>query len=132
MDTVVTAWRQSGSIRHPEALRGWLLRVATRLSLSRRRRRRPMVALAVHEQPYALPEDAERVALMDALGRLPPAMRAAVALHYLADLTVDEVATALGRSRNTVKAQLRVALQRLRTSLGGDQSARGEAGVHAV
>jgi DNA-directed RNA polymerase specialized sigma24 family protein len=35
----------------------------------------------------------------------------------VADLTVDDVAVALGRSRNTVKSQLRIGLQRLRLLL---------------
>jgi DNA-directed RNA polymerase specialized sigma24 family protein len=44
-------------------------------------------------------------------------MRAAVVLRYYADLTVDEVARALGKSPNTIKAQLQTALDRLRRSL---------------
>jgi len=75
------------------------------------------------------PEQAERladagapsidgVALRDALATLPPRMRAAVVLHYYADLTVDGVATALERSPNTIKSQLREALSRLRQQLG--------------
>ena len=74
------------------------------------------------------PEQAERlpgagapsldgVALRDALATLPPRMRAAVVLHYYADLTVDGVAAALQRSPNTIKSQLREALSRLRHEL---------------
>ena len=44
-------------------------------------------------------------------------MRAAVVLRYYADLSVDEVATALGKSPNTIKAQLQTALDRLRVHL---------------
>ena len=43
-------------------------------------------------------------------------MRAAVVLHYFADLTVEDVARSLGKSPNTVKSQLRVALGRLRAA----------------
>ena len=46
--------------------------------------------------------------------RPPPQMRAAVVLRYYADLSVEEVATALGKSPNTIKAQLQTALDRLR------------------
>src|SRR5207247_5504342 len=52
--------------------------------------------------------------LASAVQALPPRMRAAVALHYYADLEVDAVAHALSRSRNTVKSELRLALARLR------------------
>jgi DNA-directed RNA polymerase specialized sigma24 family protein len=38
-------------------------------------------------------------------------------LRYYADLPVDEVATTLGKSPNTIKAQLQTALDRLRVHL---------------
>jgi RNA polymerase sigma factor (sigma-70 family) len=60
---------------------------------------------------------ANRVTLIAALAGLPPRTRAAVVLHYYADLTVDGVATALGTSQNTVKTQLRTGLERLRAAL---------------
>ena len=59
----------------------------------------------------------DRAVLKDALGSLPPRVRAAIALRYYADLNVDEVAAALGTSRNTVKTQLRIGLDRLRDHL---------------
>jgi RNA polymerase sigma factor (sigma-70 family) len=68
-----------------------------------------------------------RVALLDGIDRLPPRMRAAVVLRYYADLSVDECARALGKSPNTVKAQLQEALDRLRSALvdsTGGRSAR--------
>lgn len=53
----------------------------------------------------------------DAINGLPPRMRAAIALHAIADLPVAEVARALGTSENTVKSQLREARARLRVTL---------------
>ena len=44
-------------------------------------------------------------------------MRAAVVLRYYADLSVEEVAATLGKSPNTIKAQLQTALDRLRVHL---------------
>lgn len=55
--------------------------------------------------------------LLQALAVLPARMRAALVLHYYADLSVDEAAHALGTSRNTVKSQLREGLRRLRREL---------------
>jgi RNA polymerase sigma factor (sigma-70 family) len=57
------------------------------------------------------------VALLDGIAELPPQVRAAVVLRYYADLSVDEVARTLGKSPNTIKAQLQTALDRLRTHL---------------
>jgi RNA polymerase sigma factor (sigma-70 family) len=58
-----------------------------------------------------------RITLLDGVDALPPQMRAALILRYYAELSVDEVATALGKSPNTVKAQLQAALDRLRIHL---------------
>jgi len=46
------------------------------------------------------------MALMAAMRRLPAAQREAIALHYLADLPINEVATATGVPVGTVKARL--------------------------
>ena len=55
---------------------------------------------------------------MHGLADLPPRTRAAVVLRYYADLPVDDVAAALGKSPNTIKTQLREALVMLRAALG--------------
>ena len=44
-------------------------------------------------------------------------MRAAIVLRYYADLSVEEVAATLGKSPNTIKAQLQTGLDRLRVHL---------------
>jgi DNA-directed RNA polymerase specialized sigma24 family protein len=62
------------------------------------------------------------VALLGAVATLPIQMRAAIVLRYYADLPVEGVAAALGKSPNTIKAQLQVALDRLRSSLADPMS----------
>ncbi len=130
IDTMVTAWQNGGELRDPDALPAWLMTIATRLALTRRRRVGAALPL--------LPADADRIqgdqgpsidriALLDAMSELPPRMRAAIVLHYYADLTVEGVAAVLDRSPNTVKSQLREGLARLRVQLDEDQ----ELGPHA-
>jgi RNA polymerase sigma factor (sigma-70 family) len=65
-------------------------------------------------------DETERAALLVALATLPVRTRAAVVLHYYADVPVDEVAAAMGTSPNTVKTQLRIALERLRAGLADE------------
>jgi RNA polymerase sigma factor (sigma-70 family) len=55
--------------------------------------------------------------LLDGIADLPLQMRAAIVLRYYADLSVEEIASTLGKSPNTIKAQLQTALDRLRVSL---------------
>ena len=58
----------------------------------------------------------ERLTLLAAVGRLAPRTRAAVVLLYYVDLSLRDVAVALGTSENTV-AQLREALGQMRKTL---------------
>ena len=55
-------------------------------------------------------------------GSLPARMRAAVALHHVAGLTVPQTAEVLGTRENTVKSQLREGLSRLRAALAEPDS----------
>lgn len=136
IETLLTAFEKGGSIRDERALRGWLLRVATNHALTVRRRSARVVHLAVVPDRAGgrdLGADgADRVALLAAIAELPPQMRAAVVLRYYADLSVEEVAAALGKSPNTIKAQLQTALDRLRTHLADPLGASlEEATTHA-
>ena len=125
-ETLITAWKRGGDLRDGAALRPWLLKIATNHALAARRRRhdvRPVdqvdVAAADSTGPLA-----SRIALLAAVDRLPAEMRAAVVLHYYADLSVDDVAKALGKSPNTIKSQLRVGLGQLRAGLAGGDDRR--------
>jgi RNA polymerase sigma-70 factor (ECF subfamily) len=120
-ETLLTALERGHQLRDEAALRPWLLRIAANRALGMRRRSIRLIRLG------SLPESAspdvmdsaalDRAVLKDALASLPPRVRAAIALRYYADFSVDEVAAALGTSRNTVKTQLRIGLDRLRDHL---------------
>jgi RNA polymerase sigma-70 factor (ECF subfamily) len=131
IETLLTAFERGGAIRAEGSLRAWLLRVAANKALSERRSTKRLVDLSVawdSSAPGDLGAEAvDRLALLDAVASLPVQIRAAVALRYYADLPVDGVAAALGKSPNTIKAQLQVALDRLRTQLAEPVAHRTEA-----
>jgi RNA polymerase sigma-70 factor, ECF subfamily len=119
-DALLTAWRRIETLRDPDRLRPWLLAITARVALRQRRRFRPhVVSLDVASTlPGETPAPVTELEFRDAINRLPPRMRAAIALHAVADLPVAEVAQALGVSENTVKSQLREGRARLRVTLG--------------
>jgi len=89
---------------NPEA---WLRTVAVNLARSRWRRVQRLVRLA----PRLVPEDRDsdtegHFVLLEALRQLPAAQREVIALHHLADMTVEQVARTLGLPTGTVKARL--------------------------
>ena len=99
---------------NPEA---WLRTVAVNLARSRWRRAQRLVGLAprlVDEPPEA--DTDGNLVLLQALRMLPAGQREVIALHHLADLSVEQVADTLGLPTGTVKARLsrgRAALSRL-------------------
>jgi len=121
IETLLTAFEKGGSIRDDRSLRAWLLRVATNKALGLQRSGARVIRLDAAPERVApgdfADETAIHLALLGGLAGLPLAIRAAVVLRYYADLSVEEVAAVLGKSPNTIKAQLQTALDRLRHSL---------------
>jgi RNA polymerase sigma factor (sigma-70 family) len=121
IETLLTAFERGGSIRDDDALRAWLLRVATNKALTVRRtsaRIAVLDSLPDRAAPTDFASDStDRIAMLAAVHELPLQMRAAVVLRYYADLSVEGVAAAMGKSPNTIKAQLQAALDRLRRTV---------------
>jgi RNA polymerase sigma-70 factor (ECF subfamily) len=103
----VAASRRFERLDNPEA---WLRTVALNVARTRHGRRvagERLGMLAPRQPGHHPPELTEdRIALVTALGRLPVGQREALALHYLADLPVHEVARTLAVPVGTVKARL--------------------------
>lgn len=104
----VSLGRRFDRLDNPEA---WLRTVAVNEARTRHRRRalgerlgRRSATLGPARHPAELSDD--RVELVAALRSLPVAQREALALHYLADLPVHEVAQTLDVPIGTVKARL--------------------------
>ena len=134
VETLLTAYDRVGSLRDDGAFRTWLLKIATNHALGLRRRSARVVRLEVIPDiggGDALRASTDRMVMLDGIADLPPAIRAAVVLRYYADLTVEDVAATLGKSPNTIKAQLQVALDRLRISLANSFGSTAPEARHA-
>ena len=92
-------------VDNPEA---WLRRTAINLHRKRWRKVRNFhrIRPRLEVPPADLPGLDEHLAVVEALRQLPAAQREAVALHYLADLQVAEIADLVGVPEGTVKSRL--------------------------
>ena len=112
-------WGRIGSYADAAA---WVRRVAINRATNARRNHRRRTEILASVRP--VPTEDLTEALLDlrrAVDDLPEKMRLSVCLHYLAELSVGEVAEALGVSEGTVKSNLHDARSRLRSILEEDR-----------
>jgi len=113
------AWQRWSKIAHYDDPAAWVRTVAWRLAVSRWRRVKTALAFVRSQrEQHAPPPGPDRVALVTALAALPEAQRRAVVLHYLADLSVRQIAEQEGVADGTVKSWLHRARATLATELG--------------
>jgi RNA polymerase sigma-70 factor (ECF subfamily) len=120
-DVFLQICRKLRSLREPQFFRAWAYRISTRASFAFLRRKhlweeRHEDGVEVDDLPGGHEEDAAILAaeLNSYLDRVSPASRAVLDLHYLEDLTIQEVAAILQLSAGTVKSRLAYGLQCLR------------------
>ncbi|MCW3839407.1 SigE family RNA polymerase sigma factor [Micromonospora yasonensis] len=115
------AWRQWGKLAAHPAPEAWLRLVISRLATDRWRRLRSWRLAASRTGPPddVRPPGEETVLLVGALRQLPVRQREALALHYLFDMSVAEVAREAGVPTGTVKSWLARGRARLAELLPG-------------
>lgn len=117
-------WSQVSRYDDPVA---WVRRVAWNLATSRWRRLRTAQSFLRRQREEHVPGPSpDRVALHTALALLPAHHRRAVVLHYLADLSVAEIAKQEQVAMGTVKSWL----HRGRTALANHLSTTNEVTDH--
>ena len=133
-DAVQEGWveivRGIGRLQDSAAFPAWAYRIVTRrcarLIGRIRRGRRLDSALAVEAQLERADDGAPPGPDIDrvrrALRRLPPAQQAAVALFYLEEMSVGEVAAALDVPLGTIKTRLMHGREKLREAIMGGES----------
>ena len=129
LDAVQSGWveivRGLGRLQDERAFPAWAYRIVTRRCARQVRdavRSRDLGnALAREVEPVAPdPEEIEFGRLRAAIGRLPIDQRSAIALFYLEEMSVAEVAVALNVPAGTVKTRLMHARRKLREALEGE------------
>jgi RNA polymerase sigma-70 factor (sigma-E family) len=87
-------------------------------SMLRRARVEAKYAFARRTSTEVVEERDDRLLIIDALGTLPTSERQVIALRYLEDRPVEEVAALLGVPVGTVKSSTHRAIRKLRETLG--------------
>jgi RNA polymerase sigma-70 factor (ECF subfamily) len=106
-------------LRSAFAFRVWFYRIAVREAMRLDRKRALLAVFAPEPAACADPhESIDRLDVQRALGRLPRAERAAVVLHYYAEMNSREIGAVLGVPGATVRFHLVRARRRLETMLG--------------
>jgi RNA polymerase sigma-70 factor (ECF subfamily) len=107
-ETYVRAWRHWRQVAAHPAPEAWLRLTASRLATDRYRRLAGLRRAVTRSGPTppAGPPSEDAVLLAAALLRIPADQRRALALHYLLDLPVADIAVELGAPIGTVKSWL--------------------------
>jgi RNA polymerase sigma-70 factor (ECF subfamily) len=127
-DAMLVAYRQWDTVSVMDVPAAWVRRVCANRAVSSLRRRgvevRALLRLSARRPDEPPPVDAAAAAFWAEVRRLPRRQAQAVALFYVYDLGVAEIARTLGCADGTVKVHLsrgRAALaERLGSSLEGD------------
>ncbi len=114
------AWQRWRRLRRYDNAEAWLRLVVTRLATDRWRwlGARHAAAAVDRPPPPADPPSEDTVLLVGALRALPLAQRRALALHYLLDRPITEIAIETGASVGTVKSWLSRGRAGLAAALG--------------
>jgi RNA polymerase sigma-70 factor, ECF subfamily len=112
----VQCWKGLAALRDPKAFLGWLRRIVVNRAHDRWRSRRPVESLDAEDAaepvdgeplPFDLLETRQRQeTVRKAVADLPEGQRAVVALFYLEEMEVLEIASVLGLPKGTVLSRL--------------------------
>lgn len=130
-ETWLRAFSSMGRYHGRSQFGTWLLSIALNATRSRWRRRKGRALVSLSSPPegvellppvpasqrISLEESRRRCAIEDALRILPTKQRQAFVLRYYEELSISEVASAMGCREGSVKSHLFRAIQALRRSL---------------
>lgn len=133
LDIVQEAWidicRGIPSLKEPVTFPAWAFRIVTRRTADairkKQRNRRGNAAIAAEPQAVdrsgsAMDAHADKLPLVNALKLLPRDQHIVIALHYLEEFSIAEIALTLEVPAGTIKTRLMHARRKLRATLEGE------------
>jgi RNA polymerase sigma-70 factor (ECF subfamily) len=113
-------WERISTYEQPGA---WVRRATINLSISATNRAKAEVRrmLRIAEKPTLPGPDVADEGIWRAVARLPAKQRAAIALHYLEDRSIEGIASILDVSNSTARVHLHRGRQSLGAALGPEE-----------
>ncbi|HZF40411.1 MAG TPA: sigma-70 family RNA polymerase sigma factor [Blastocatellia bacterium] len=118
-EVFILIYRKIRWLREPELLRPWSYRIATREAFKHLKRERRWSDKTEDESvlldlPAPARDDLAPELVAQLVAKLSPASRAVIALHYLHDMPLAEIAEVMGVAVGTVKSRLAYGLDLMR------------------
>jgi RNA polymerase sigma-70 factor (ECF subfamily) len=129
LDVLQDVWlkvvRNIRTLKDPGSLKPWLYAITHGIAVDRIRRdyKRDKAEQSQLDDAFNIEEPSfdkeDATAIRDALGRLGVKHREVLALHFLQDLSIQEIANVVGCSQGTVKSRIHYAKRQLKQILEG-------------
>ena len=121
-EVFILIYRKIRWLREPELLRPWAYRIATREAFKHLKRERRWTDNTEDESvlldlPAPSRDELAPEMIAQLVERLSPASRAVIALHYLHEMPLAEIAEVMGVAVGTVKSRLAYGLDLMRRQL---------------
>jgi RNA polymerase sigma-70 factor, ECF subfamily len=121
-EVFILIYRKIRWLREPELLRPWAYRIATREAFKHLKRERRWTDKTEDESvlldlPAPSRDELAPEMIAQLVERLSPASRAVIALHYLHEMPLAEIAEVMGVAVGTVKSRLAYGLDLMRKQL---------------
>jgi RNA polymerase sigma-70 factor, ECF subfamily len=116
-DVFLIAFKRLATLRDVAAFGGWVATIARNRATDHLRRRRDQVELP-DELPGGDAIEAETIAALDAIRRLPDAYRETLLMRLVEGMTGDEIAAKTGLTPGSVRVNLHRGMTMLREVLG--------------
>lgn len=137
---LVGIWRKLPRLRDPDRVDAWSYRFLVNACADEaRRRHRSVTAIPLDREPADGPVAPDRTAIIDDRDQLERAFdclsveqRAVVVLRYHLDLTLEDMAAALGVPVGTVNSRLSRAMSKLREAIGPERAAQPASHLEAA
>ena len=124
-EAILRLWRELQRGTFIERPLAWLYRTLYRLAMEQHRWRDRLSLLlprlAPHRTDYAGPESSDRLTVWAAVDGLPPRQRHVLYLHYVSDLTFDQIAEVVGISPSATRTHASRGIATLRDRLSTEE-----------